>query len=187
MKKEFKSFMKLVWMVMFALPLVMFTSCGDDKENDEPETQTLFKDYSFLLRKTPSQVKSSMGTPDDADVEGWYYEVNKDNVIDLYAFFTDLDEDEYGEYEIYDTVQIVDVNLDEDVKSNDVQNLFNKKYDMLEVDEDGDYYYIAEKQKMGVVYSPSYNQVTYVNIEDDYGKSINKKALKQHVRSLRKK
>lgn len=48
-----KKAMKLVWMVLFALPMVAFTACGDD---DEPDNGLKFKDYSVLLDKTRKDI-----------------------------------------------------------------------------------------------------------------------------------
>ena len=52
-----KKAMKLVWMVLFALPLISLTACGDDDEitNDDGVTINI-KDYSDLLGKTRDEV-----------------------------------------------------------------------------------------------------------------------------------
>ena len=42
-----KKAMKLVWMVLAALPMIALTACGDD----EPDNGISFKDYSILLNE----------------------------------------------------------------------------------------------------------------------------------------
>lgn len=175
--------MRLAWMVMFALPLVMFTACGDDEpdgdddqeipevpgdEDDVPAPpQATFTDFSVLLRMTGVQVINYMNTSPTDELSDYYvygFEVNKGNVENVYAYFTDLDENADGEFIMFNTVQIADVELSEAVKSYEVQNLFNYLYVLVEVDEDGDYKYISEEQQMRILYMPEDNEVVYYNI-----------------------
>lgn len=74
-----KKAMKLVWAVLFALPLIAFTSCGDDDEPilDNEGDEITLTDYSDLLNKSREDIitkKMKDFTPYYQDIDGIFYD-----------------------------------------------------------------------------------------------------------------
>lgn len=133
-----KKAMKFVWMVLFALPLLAVTSCGDD----EPDGGISFNDYSDLIGKTSSDIldkKMKDFTPTDQDLYGVYYAAYDeetgvsnslgDNIAEVDAYFTFFDEREDNPelYVTYTDCVMVDVEL-YGFKDWEVINYLTNKY-----------------------------------------------------------
>ena len=121
--------MKLVWMVLFALPLISLTACGDDDEDND-----LFKDYSYLINKTRDDVKKNLGVaPAEEDLESLVYENIQPNIPTLIAWFTLWEENETG-LVTYEKVQMVDVEL-KGLSYSEVYNHLTDLYGKAELDD----------------------------------------------------
>lgn len=99
-----KKAMKLVWMVLFALPMIGLTACGDE---DEPDP---FKQYDNLIDKTRSEVMKTVGAQiSSEDLYGVYYDnLNEGNVKDLSVLFTLGEENNEGGLVTFDKAVWVD-------------------------------------------------------------------------------
>lgn len=119
-----KKAIKLVWMVLFALPMVSLTACGDDDENSAP-----FKEYDYLLGKTINQAVNDLPFEVSAqDVEGVFYVgINYQGVADLYVANSFGDKDDKGATIVYNEVVYVMENLMENVNYVDVANYLEDK------------------------------------------------------------
>lgn len=125
-----KKAMKLVWMVLFALPLISLTACGDDDDdlvNDETGATVNIKDYSDLLDKSQKDVMNKMGIDVTEQNEfGLYYENVEKNVEEVDVLFT-LFEEDHGAYVTYDKSVMVNVDLT-GFTYDDVYNFCSNKY-----------------------------------------------------------
>ena len=92
-----KKAMKLVWMVLFALPLISLTACGDD---DEPAP---FKEYGYLIDKTRDKVIEDLPFSVSEEETGalYYWDINTDHVSDLAVLFTFDEYDDKGALVVY--------------------------------------------------------------------------------------
>lgn len=129
-----KKAMKLVWMVLFALPIISLTSCEDDKDE-------LFKDYSNLLGKTRTQVLDIMNRPADQEAEAFYFENINDvpNVDEVDVYWTFYDYDSNGMV-IFDKAVEVDtylVGLSAAEITNHLTDLYGKSK-VLSYEDEGD-------------------------------------------------
>lgn len=108
-----KKAMKLVWMVLFALPMISLTACGDDDELENSDGVTInLKDYSDLLDKSRNDVMDRMGIEvTDEDLDGIYYEDVNDNVSEVDVYYTFFEENEYGTEQRYEKSVMVEVDL----------------------------------------------------------------------------
>lgn len=108
-----KKAMKLVWMVLFALPMISLTACGDDDELKGDDGVTInLKDYSDLLDKTKEDVMKKMNIQvADEDNDGIYYENVAPNVEAVDIYYTFFEENEYGAQQTYNKSVMVDVEL----------------------------------------------------------------------------
>ena len=175
--------MKLVWMVLAALPMIALTACGDD----EPDNGISFKDYSFLLDEDRQEIlnKKMKGyEPVEEDLYGVYYESDAitslgDNISEVNAYFTFWEETSYGYVTYEDCVQ-VDVCL-EGFADSDMFNYLTNKYgkaQMIEDDEDEDYVgYEFTKGNMYVWYD-------YIDKDEIWVSYVDKKEFDKYVNSL---
>lgn len=123
-----KKAMKLVWMVLFALPLISLTACGDDDLENEDGATVNLKDYSDLLDKTQKDVMNKMDMDvTDQDQYGLYYENVDKNVEEVDVFYTFFEENEYGAIVTYDKSVMVEVDL-KGFTYDDVYNFCSSKY-----------------------------------------------------------
>ena len=110
-----KKALKLVWMVLFALPMISLTACGDDDDLVDNETGATvnMKDYSDLLDKTKEDVSKKMGIEvADQDEEGLYYVGISKNVLGVSVLYSFGEFDENNVLKTYDKSVMVDVILD---------------------------------------------------------------------------
>lgn len=110
-----KKALKLVWMVLFALPMISLTACGDDDDLVDNETGATvnMKDYSDLLDKTKEDVSKKMGIEvADQDEEGLYYVGISENVLGVSVLYSFGDFDENNVLKTYGKSVMVDVILD---------------------------------------------------------------------------
>ena len=168
-----KKSIKLLWMVLIALPMVSLTSCGDD----EPEP-VVFKDYSYLLGMSDYSVKkefvgvTSTTITDDETFAGYYFATNSDNVNSVYTYFTYFDYDNTDTLITYGNVVVVDSYLSKSLKSGEIQNELGSKFKYNTYDtEDECYVYTDEKKNIEVWYYPEDNDVMYIDT-----KNLNTKA-----------
>ena len=157
-----KKAMKLVWMVLVALPMIAITSCS--KDDDDPEN-ALFKDYSTLIGKTRQGVIDYIGEDpysQDSEYQFFVFEeetIEYDHVVSVTAMY----DDEEGN--VLDKVSNVGSVLDPALKNTSIQNYLNEKYDYEFVDEDGDYVYT--KKDLYIFYTPatedSFATVLYID------------------------
>lgn len=139
-----KKVMKLVWMVLIALPMISLTACGDD---DELGTINM-KDYSSLLDKTRDDVLKKMNMDvAGSDEEGIYYLNVEEGVPEVDVFFTFFENNQYGTLQLYDKSVMVDVEVN-GFPYNDLLNFVNDKYGKGTMDEDG--IYVVKKGDMYV-------------------------------------
>lgn len=160
-----KKALKLVWMVLFALPMVAFTACGDDDKDDDDDnggnggTNTeLFADYSPLVGKTRSQVINYMGNDPIYEVDGvtMGYYVDRNNVETVVAMF-ELDD------VTSDRVLAVASTLDDDLNSVQVTRFLDGKYTSL--GDSGTYYfYTNSSQTLMIAYDIDDNTVMYYDM-----------------------
>lgn len=132
-----KKAMKLVWMVLFALPLISLTACGDDDEitNDDGVTINI-KDYSDLLGKTRDEVMKKMNMEvAEADEEGIVYIDPENNVLAVGAYYTFFEENEYGALITYNKSVDVEVYIT-DFSYDDLYNFVSNKYGKGQMYED---------------------------------------------------
>lgn len=109
-----KKAVKLVWMLLFALPVLSLTSCENDDDLVDNETGTTInlKDYSDLLDKTRDDVMKRMNIQVAAsDEDGIYYENVAPGVEEVNIFYTFFEENEYGAQKNYDKSVMVEVDL----------------------------------------------------------------------------
>lgn len=168
-----KKAMKLVWAVLFALPVFSLVSCESD-DNDG-----LFKDYSYLVGKSLDDVIKDMGSDYLVGENGngaLYYELNSvPNVTNVDVFFTFFDYNELGLI-TYDKAVEVDVTL-KGLEYSQVYNELNKEYGNGEMisyeDEEGNVEDTEIKYTKGNRYIYLYTSGSgYVNV--DY---VDKKAF----------
>ena len=122
--------MKLVWMVLFALPMISLTACGDDDDliDDETGTTINVKDYSDLLDKNRDDVMKRMDMPvADSDEEGIYYVDPAPGVEAVDIFYTFFEDNEYGAQQIYNKSVMVEVDL-YGFTYDEIYNFCTKKY-----------------------------------------------------------
>lgn len=157
--------MKLVWMVLFALPLMILPACGeeDDLEGDNGAVVNM-KDYSDLLDKKRSEVFDRMDVDVYAtDEEGIYYlDVDK-NVLGVSVLYTFGEENEYGAPVTYEKSVMVDVILD-GFNYDTVYNFVTDKYGKGQMIED---ILVIKKGDMYVWYTWNdeydWAEISYVN------------------------
>lgn len=167
-----KKVLKLAWMLLFALPLVTFTSCGDD---DEPGDGGIsIKDYSDLLGQTRDDIlDKKMKNYEASELETYYISylaydeelgISNDlgnNIAGIDIWYTLFEEESYG-YKPYDKSVMVDCYL-YGLKFNDVFNYLADKYgkaSMVTGAEGDDFDYQFEK-------GDKYIWLTQ-EVEDDY-------------------
>lgn len=185
-----KKAIKLVWMVLFALPLISLTACGDD---DEPDGGISFKDYSNLLnedREDIIQKKMKDFTPYYQDLDGIFYSREGNSLgnnieeVDVYFTFADLDEDPSlvpDEESVYVDVELFDFN------STDVFNYLTNKYGKAESNGPGSYTFTKGNMYVWYDYEDgSYMYVSYVNKKkyDDFKKD-SKKDVRRAMKARR--
>lgn len=179
-----KKAMKLVWMVLFALPMVAFTAC----DNDEPDNGKSFKDYSNLLNKTLTDILDKEMKnyqpyiqPDGSGVS-YFDDANElgNNIENVNVWFTFFDEDAQGNYIMYPKSVVVESYV-EDFAEWEIKNYLTDKYGKSEQFEDGGYQY---------TYGNMYIWLDYVEDTGDWVVSyLNKKeydALGKNVQALRR-
>ena len=122
--------MKLVWMVLFALPMISLTACGDDDDliDDETGTTINLKDYSDLLDKNRDDVMKRMDMQVTySDEDGIYYETPAPGVDEVDIFYTFFEDNEYGAQKNYDKSVWVEVDL-YGFTYDEIYNFATKKY-----------------------------------------------------------
>lgn len=125
-----KKAMKLVWMVLFALPMISLTACGEDDDliDDETGTTINLKDYSDLLNKSKEDVMKRMDMKvTDSDEDGIYYVDPAPGVEEVDIFYTFFEENEYGAQQNYDKSVQVEVDL-YGFTYDEIYNFCTKKY-----------------------------------------------------------
>lgn len=185
-----KKAMKLVWMVLFALPMVAFTACGDE---DEPDNGLKFKDYSVLLNKDRKDILEKQMkdcTPYYQNLDGIFYDNDGNdlgqyiNEVDCYFTFEDLEENPSAVPE--EKCVWVDTEMS-GVNAADLMNYLTDKYGKAAAENDDMDSYTFTKGNMYVWYDIDAEEgvcyVGYVNKKsyDDYnnGNAQNiRKALK---------
>lgn len=160
--------MKLVWMVLFALPLMTMTACGDDDDlvDDNTGATVELKDYSDLIGKKYSEAIEKMGPNYDQDeTDQWeivYYNIDP-NVVELDICFTFYEDDEVAPYEKAVMVDVDVVGFSNSYLLNRLQKLYGEA--TTNQDEDGELYYTYEKSGKYILfeYYKEYNegQITY--------------------------
>lgn len=149
-----KKVLKLVWMVLFALPLISLTACGDEEETivDAGGEEVVFKDYSDLLGKTMTDILNDKMKDFNPTMftngEGIFYSaLNNDlgmnvNYLAVYFAFTYVEDDEVyivegskNEKAIWVTEDVSDFTLDA------LANHLTSKYGKLTILSDGTYEY----------------------------------------------
>lgn len=167
MKKAFK----LVWMVLFALPLISLTACGDD---DEPDGSISFRDYSNLINEDRNDIlnkKMKDYTPYYEDLFGVYYAAYDeetdlanslgDNISEVDAYFTFFEErtDNPDLYVTYEDCVMVDVELygfQEWEVANYLSNKYGKSTQMANglarYEKDGKYIFLDNEDGIFVTY-----------------------------------
>lgn len=166
-------------MVLFALPLVGLTACGDDEPedniDDEPgveepgEVETYeFTDFSVLMGKTRQETIDFIGSqPAVAEMDYLGFDVMEnvkfENVSSVFAWFSYFDEN------VLDNVVIVQSFLDLDADQKEIVNSLNRLYTFEGIDEDG--WYEFHHKKLIIYFIPVdeegaiENQVQYINTD----------------------
>lgn len=195
-----KKAMKLVWMVLLALPMISLTSCGDDDDTimDDNGVEVQFKDYSNLLGKTMTDILNKEMkdyTPEMfEDGSGMvYYSDDQDlgdNVFYVSPSFWLYGADEEVVYQSEKSVMVL-----EEVYGFEKQamyNHFSSKYGDATMLSDGTYEFTKGNMYIWLDYiSKNEIDIYYVN-KSDYDKYVRetkgtdsvaaiKKALKAHV------
>ena len=185
-----KKAMKLVWMVLFALPMVAFTACGDD----EPDNGLKFKDYSELLNKDRKDIVDNKmkGMTPYWSVTGALFYDNDGNDLGQYI-------DEVDCYFTWDDPETVTVPEDKciwvdtemsGVNANDLFDYLSNKYGKATADSDDMDAYSFTKGNMYVWYDIDREEgvcyVGYVNKKsyDDY-KNGNAQNLRKVLKARR--
>lgn len=136
-----KKAMKLVWMVLFALPMISLTACGDDDDliDDNTGISINMKDYSDLLDKTRDDVMKKMNMDvADSDNNGIYYENVENGVPEVDVYYTFFEDNEYGAQQTYEKSVMVDVLVD-GFPYNDLLNFVINKYGKGNLNNEGIY------------------------------------------------
>lgn len=196
-----KKAMKLVWAVLFALPLIAFTSCGDDDEPilDNEGDEITLTDYSDLLNKDRDEIitkKMKDFTPYYQDIDGIFYDNDGndlgENIAEVDCFFTF--EDIEANPSVVPDKESVEVMVElYDLDANTVLTYLSKKYG--EVVANGDGAFTFTKGNMYVwldIDDEDYLSISYVNKKkfDDYKNSLSTKgetfSIHEHIQALRK-
>lgn len=127
-----KKAVKLVWMLLFALPVLSLTSCENDDEKDlvynNNGTGVDFKQYQDLLNKTRDDVMKKMGIEvADADEYGIFYENVQTSIPELDVYYTFFNENEYGATVTYEKSVWVDIMLT-NFSDDELYNFLSDKY-----------------------------------------------------------
>ena len=185
--------MKLVWMVLFALPIISLTSCEDDKDE-------LFKDYSNLLGKTETEVLNIMDRPATQVTAAIYFENINDvpNVEEVDVYWTLDDYDDNGNLIVFNKAVQVDtylVGLTSAEITNHLTDLYGKsKVLTYEDEEDGDVWTETrwEKGNKYIFFDAEDLTVTYVDKKEwdksvaNYGGDDDNAAMSLRARKLRR-
>lgn len=186
-----KKAMKLVWMVLFALPFLTLTACGDDDElvDDNTGATVELKDYSDLIGKKYTEVLDKMGQNFDKDETNQYqivyYNIDT-NVSELDVAFTFYEpEDAPTLYE-----KAVFVNVEVNGFSNSyLLNRLQKLYgEGTAHEEDGEIWYTYEKDGKYVLYEyDAYSQEGEISYFDkkEYDKVFDTKADAKSLKAVR--
>lgn len=167
-----KKAMKLVWMVLFALPMISLTACGDDDDlvDDNTGSTVELKDYSDLIGKKYNEVTDKLGSNYDLEETNQYqivyydYDVNVTEIGVYFTFYEEVSEDVYKRYE---TAVMVNV----DVKGFSNAYLIDRLQKLYgegtpHEDEDGLYFTYEKSGKYIIYVYDAENQegeITYVD------------------------
>ena len=197
-----KKTIKLVWMMLFALPFVAFTSCSDDDDLEDNNTGTKveLKDYSDLIGKKYNDVIKKMGGNYDTEASNQFqlvYINPDDNVTYLDALYTFYDEGTDGNYYPNSTTPYEKcVQVDVNVKGFDGTYLINRLQDFygktqFDTDEEGTYAF-WDKDGKYIIYEfvNGEGEITYID-KKEFDKAYpddaaNFQAVKTYVQKTQK-
>lgn len=177
-----KKAVKLVWMLLFALPVLSLTSCENDDDKDLVYNNSGigvdFKQYQDLLNKDRDDVMKKMNIEvADADEFGIFYENVQTSIPELDVYYTFFYENEYGATETYEKSVWVDIMLDK-FSNDELYNFLTDKYGKGSMNEDDIMVYT--KGNLYVFYD-------YVDTNEIWISYVNKsekdKADKDHTRA----
>ena len=186
-----KKAIKLVWMVLFALPLISLTSCGDD---DDPVNvggiEVSFKDYSYLIGKSRVEVQSDMNlTISNQDQFGIYYDaetVNEPHIGDVDVFFTVFQKDDNGNYILTEKASEIEVEVTGYTQAQ-IFDYLGEKYGKPSMNEYGRYTF--EKGNLIVWFEwdedDSIAEITYID-KKEWDKAYGTKGATVDVKALMK-
>lgn len=187
-----KKAMKLVWMVLFALPMLTLTACGDDDDelvDDNTGTTVELKDYSDLIGKKYTEVLDKMGQNFDKDETNQYMIVYYDldtNVSELDVFFTFFEPEDAPT--LYDKAVFVNVEVS-GFSNAYLLNRLQKLYGEGTAHEDeGEVWYTYEKDGKYILYefdaANQEGEIAYFD-KKEYDKVYNTKADAKTLKAVR--
>ena len=195
-----KKAMKLVWMVLVALPMIAITSCSDDDKDElitDDGVEVKFEDYSKLLNKTLSDILDKEMKDFNPDVysdgSGVFYNSEDDNdlginVNSVMVDFWFYDEDENGdEIVLYKSQKSLMV-MEEvyGFKQNDMYNFLTDKYGKPEMLSDGTYEYSKDNMYIWFEYINTNDISIYYINKNEYDKYYRTKANTKDGAYMRK-
>lgn len=160
--------MKLVWMMLIALPMVAFTACGDEDDTITDDAGNAvkvdLKKYSDLLDKTRDDVMKRVGLAvSEETLEGiFYHDLNDDYIDELDIFYTFDERNENGALVTYEKSVAVALEL-YGFSYTDMFNHLQDLYGKGNFDEEGTY--VMEKSGMYIwfdYYDDGETDITYI-------------------------